>query len=230
MKQFCTGFILGCILKTHFLKFGLGIISNGIKTFHSIRKVKKKELPGYKIINIELIVKIKNTEHLTKSDKRYFQEKGIFKMQLSDQLLMYCNNHFEYLDLKIPDICDLAYKETYGYNSLSKFGDVYLYFTYIDNSQKFINVYSGDDTISRSSFELINQDYKFKNMICATVTVNSKIEYITKYFKMFLNNKSLTLETLLLNYDNINVNLLNVELLITSNSSIQKYCITDKII
>ena len=47
---------------------------------------------------------------------------------------------------------------------------------------------------------------------------------------MFLNNKNLTLETLLLNYDNVNVNLLNAELLITYPSSNQKYSITDKII
>ena len=228
MNGFYTGFILGCILRNHVLKFGMEIISNGIKTFHSIKKEKKKELVYSKIINIELIIKIKNSESI-KSDKRYFHEKGIFKMKLSDDLLTYCNNNFEHLGLKIPDVCDLAYKETGGYDSISKLGDIYLYFTYIDNSRKFINVYHDNDIISRDSFEIASI-FKFKNMICATVFINSKIEYITKYFKMFINNKSLTLETLLLNYENINVNLLNTELLITYPSSNEKFSITDKII
>jgi len=237
MEDFNVGFILGCILRNHILKLGLGIISNGIKFFHSIKNHRKKEISYSKIINIDLIVKVKNVENITKSDKRYFQEKGIFKMKLSDDLLKYCNNNFEYLDLKVSDVCDLAYKQTGGYDSISKLGEVYLYFTYIDNCKKFINVYHQEnDTINKNSFE-VDYNIKFKNMICATVTinpnhesVNSKHEYITKYFKMFLNNKTLTLETLLLDYDNVNVNLLNTELLIVTNSSTKKYSITDKII
>jgi hypothetical protein len=229
MEDFNVGFILGCILRNHILKLGLGIISNGIKFFHSIKNHRKKEISYSKIINIDLIVKVKNVENITKSDKRYFQEKGIFKMKLSDDLLKYCNNNFEYLDLKVSDVCDLAYKETGGYNSMSKLGEVYLYFTYLDDSRKFINFYADNDIINTRSFE-VNYDLKFKNMICATVTFNSKIEYITKYFKMFLNNKNLTLETLLLDYDNLNVNLLNTELLITYQTSNEKYSITDKII
>jgi hypothetical protein len=234
MKEFCTGFILGCILRNHVLKMSIGLISNGIKTFYSIKRTKVTIQNDSKIINIDLIVKVKNK--LTNPDKRYFKEKGIFKMKLSNELLTYCNNNFEHLNLRIEDICDLAYKETGGYHSISKLGDVYLYFTYLDNSQKFVNVYCNDETISRESFD-ITYNSNFKNLICATLTVNSrnefansKIEYITKYFKMFLNNKSLTLETFLLNYDNINTNLLNTELLITYPSSIQKYSITDKII
>lgn len=68
-------------------------------------------------------------------------------------------------------------------------------------------------------------------MICATINQNNKPIYITKYFKMYLNNNlPLTTEMLLLNYDNFdssfnynNINLQIVNTNIINTNSLKEF-------
>jgi hypothetical protein len=236
MKQFYTGFILGCFLRNKVIRFGIICITKGIKTYYHLKK--NKNIQNYesnKILNVCILIKIKNKEYFQdlftdfQKNKCYFCEKGVFKLKLSNEMTEYLNRNFNTLNVSTVDLCELSYTETYGYTTLSKVGDIYTYINYQHENKKYINVYKDNDSITTESFEL-NIDRKYINLICATVQYNSKIAYITKYFKLFLNNKNLTVEMLLLNYDNLNINLLNTELLLINNNCNQKYLISDKII
>ena len=77
---------------------------------------------------------------------------------------------------------------------------------------------------------ILNETHKnLNNIICATVKYPSKseefkTEYISKYFKKFLNNQcKLTPELMLLNYNELNINLNNMELLVITSNSTNKY-------
>jgi len=235
MRSFYAGFLLGCIFKNKIIHIGIKCISNGIKGYHFIKKNKQKSKSILqKITKVELVIKIKNKEYFQdlftdySTNKNYFSEKSVFKMVLCDQMIDYLNKNYDTLNISIETLCDLGYIETYGYSVLNKIGDIYVYITYNDLLQKFINIYQSSDTICTNDF--ISNVNNYNNIICATVKYNSKSEYITKYFKLFLNNKVLTLELLLLNYNKLNINLKDTELMIIDSKSNKSFKIIDKII
>jgi len=81
------------------------------------------------------------------------------------------------------------------------FGDdceVFMYITYFINEIKYINVYTKESIVTETDFELHKNDM-YSKIICVNFKNSKKTEYITKYFKSFLNNKNpLTAEMILL--------------------------------
>ena len=157
-----------------------------------------------------------------------FDQKGVFKITVDHKVLDYfnCNTN---LELNVEKICDFDYLNNYGYTLLKEIGDIFVYISYTEIMQKFINVYTSDEVIISSDF-ILNETHKnLNNIICATVKYPSKseefkTEYISKYFKKFLNNQcKLTPELMLLNYNELNINLNNMELLVITSNSTNKY-------
>ena len=64
--------------------------------------------------------------------------------------------------------------------------DSAFYIEYYIDTIKYINVYKIGDIINKSDFEIALRN---KNIICCSIMVGNKNEYITKKFKMFLNKE-----------------------------------------
>ena len=231
--KYLTGFILGCIFKNKAIHLGIKCIANGIKLYYSI-KPQKPQIVLKKFTNIELVIKINDKQRFQelftdyRTNKGYFDQKGVFKITVDHKVLDYfnCNTN---LELNVEKICDFDYLNNYGYTLLKEIGDIFVYISYTEIMQKFINVYTSDEVIISSDF-ILNETHKnLNNIICATVKYPSKseefkTEYISKYFKKFLNNQcKLTPELMLLNYNELNINLNNMELLVITSNSTNKY-------
>jgi hypothetical protein len=187
------------------------------------------------IKSINLVIKIKNqqqfmdlfTDHST--NKNYHPEKGTIKINLGDDIVKYLNDNFENLDINIEKICDLNYLHNFEYSVLQTIGNVYMYITYKAGDRKLINVYGEEDIIHFNDFveDPRCELNKYSDIICATISYSpDKTEYITKYFKMFFNNNSnITPEIMLLNYDQLNTNLLNCKMIIVQPNGIKKHSI-----
>lgn len=240
MKKYLTGFIFGCVFKNKVIHLGIKCLTSGIKLYYSMKPNKSilpKEIPQ-KINKIELVIKIKDKKLFQelfidhRTNKNYFQEKDVFKIQLSENILEYFNNT-ENLNISVEQICDL---NIYRYNILKEIGEVFVYISYTELLKPFINVYTSNQIINYTDFVINDNFQNLKNAICATVNYPSKNEefkneYISKYFKKFLNNNcDLTPELLLLNYDNLDVNLDTIELILVYVDSNKSYKNNDKII
>jgi hypothetical protein len=84
----------------------------------------------------------------------------------------------------------------------------------------FINVYTENDTIKPTDFFLKETEVqkRYDSLLCATLNYKSKrqnkMEYVTKYFKMFLNNTNrLTPRILINNHDLINSGYYNLDII-----------------
>ena len=78
----------------------------------------------------------------------------------------------------------------------------FIYIHYTIDTHEYINVYSKEDVIHLSDFELKEQ--KYSSLVCVVVDTQKPI-YITKYFKMFLNCcKNVSVEMLLLHCETVN--------------------------
>jgi hypothetical protein len=128
----------------------------------------------------------------------YSQEKNCIKIKLEEPLLTNCliQEFLDTLDLDIP--------------FFESFCDLYLYIDYTINSKRYINVYEKGCTINLDDFKLHETSLmtKYKNILWAIVNKNI---YITRYFKMFLNNRNpVTCEMIELyskyNFDKIKLN------------------------
>ena len=237
-KQFYFGFVLGCILKDKVYGFGINLYKKGIKTYHVLRKSPQKVLLlENKIEKIEIVIKIKNKEYFQdlfikyETDPGYFPEKGIYILNMSNDLVEYINKNKDSLELDIKTLCDLDYLENYDYSYLSSVGDLYLYISYLTDSNHYINVYSGDQLINGNDFEKKNVYSEYSQTICATIKYgDSKLEYVTQHFKKFLNNTMvITPEIILMYYKKLKMNLLNTEFIIVKASGTKNYSLTDKL-
>ena len=235
--SFYAGFILGCILRNKVLKFGIKCISNGIKTYYSIKKPKKITKINSGVSNIEIVLKINNLLHFQdlftdyRTNKDYLVERGVFRIKLGNRIIDYFNTHFENIVITPETICNISQSETYGYTILKTIGDIFIYVTYHSEATKYINVYTDNDIIISDHFKIKNNI--FSNLICATVMYNLKSEYITRYLKLFVNTPNLTLYLLLLNYTIKPLSskeIQNSELLLVNNNGNQKFLLNDKII
>ena len=99
-KQLYFGFVLGCILKDKVYGFGINLYKKGIKTYHVLRKSPQKVLLlENKIEKIEIVIKIKNKEYFQdlfikyETDPGYFPEKGIYILNMSNDLVEYINKN-----------------------------------------------------------------------------------------------------------------------------------------
>lgn len=103
------------------------------------------------------------------------------------------------------------------------FGKLYLYVYYNVDNQNFINVYSDNDIINLDDFNNNEKSKltKLNSILCSSFKYNNngipKIEFITKYLKLFYNNPDTTKLNpyiIMLNYDKINNSLNNSKIIV----------------
>jgi len=234
MKPVVTGFILGFLLKEKIQHVGMEVVKGVLGVFHKVKKKKNSIIntnPGV-IKSIDFVFKITDIEvfdeHFKNKDLNlvriqplwnYFKKKQIIKVPLDDDFIKHLNNIGEF-NISFKDFFDIKniknnneYYITLDIPFFESFGDVYLYITYSINDKKYINVYNKQDLIKTDDFTELDTVYKdfFDTIIAArTEFSNGRIEYLTRYLKMFVNNtKLLTPEILLNNYDKIDNDLEN---------------------
>ena len=215
MFQFIGGFVVGVILKNKVSFLLKKVYTQGVNVYHNAHKNKK---PVKKKSKIYLICKIKDKNEFDelfggKLNPRwiYHEHKGVLKIEVDDHLDEYISydDFLETTDLDIP--------------LFQSFSEIFIYVHYFINEKEYINVYPRNTNINAFDFKL-NDTFlskKYESLICATVNNNEKTVYITKYFKMFLNNKTnITAEMILLGYDKLDVHLNNNINLILLNGKI----------
>jgi hypothetical protein len=224
MIKFFCGFISGFLLKDKTTCLVQNTFVNAVKLYHHVKKNKVPEKEKMKIFLVckindqnefdEIFPKLKN-----KSASRvqpmwdYYEQKGVIKIDLEEKIneSIYYKDFLNKLD------------ETYDIPFFQGFSELFIYVHYTIENKEYINVYDQNCFIDMNDFKLNNTELskKYNNIICATINYNQKMEYITKYFKMFLNNKiDITPELILLHYDNLDIHLSNNTNLQIVNSKI----------
>jgi hypothetical protein len=147
----------------------------------------------------------------------YFPNKQVLKLQLFDGDNFFIKNR----DVEIQEILEWNNLDT---NHFNKMGDVYLYVHYPGG----IKIYSETDTITPSDFH--TTENKFDDVLCCSV-ISPGIEnkYITNYFKLYGNNKKLTPELILLNYDKFDEPLAGVKFSLIKSGIIKEYLFDEQI-
>jgi len=232
MLKLVTGFVTGILLKEHVGKFGKCLFINGVKIYHQFHKHSNK--PKDKLLNVYLVSKI--TDYDTFDEEfpvidnvqrvqpqwKYFDNKNVIKIKIHNPVfideVMNCNDFLNTTDLDIP--------------FFKTFSELFVYVHYTVDDKEYINVYPEQSSINTFDFKIKETELskKYSSMICATINQNDKPIYITKYFKMFMNNKlPITTEMLLLNYDNFdaplnnNINLQIVNTNIINTNSLKEF-------
>jgi hypothetical protein len=230
MKSFCTGLVVGFLFKEKIVFVLEGTIFNGLNLIHGIKKhINKKELIVSKdgeITKVNFVCKVRNQEFFNQSFKsntnkivmnphwNFLKENNVIQIQLDKEFIKQINkinstiSFNEIIDLKDKENVNLVTLDLPFFNSL---GEVVLYFYYSINNKTFINVYRENDTLSSDDFKLQESTHinkVFNTLICASLKTNKiKDEYVTKYLKMFVNNKNkLTPEVIFYNYNKIPFN------------------------
>lgn len=216
-KEFISGFLVGLVFKDVF-KFGL---TNGLLLYHSLKKktIKKVKTP---IESVHFICKVTNEAFfkqtfagvpvpnssgkvLLQPNLEYYPKHGIIRSQLDEDLIDYLNkNTFVYSFEEIYKIEELI---TLDLDFFKKLGEVYIYLNYNTGPEpsdlKFTNIYTPGDMISNSDL-VVHSDREFdfgNEIVCARVNYTGGTEYITRYFKYFLNgNEKITPNMVLYNY------------------------------
>ena len=196
MNSFISGFITGLFLKNKLFNVLKGLYIQTIQLYHQNKplqnKIKNKSYFICKITNTELFHELfpdyPNTPKV-QPYWEYYPNKQVIKIKLDDDVF-----NFE----------EFKYKTTLDLDFFKKIGKVYIYVDYYMENKKFTNIYHEEENT-------LNVDLsKYNSIICATIKHNENLEYITKYFKQFLNNKvNITPELLLLHYDKLDINLTN---------------------
>jgi hypothetical protein len=231
MKPFYTGLIVGVLFKEKIVFVLGGILFNGLNVFHKLKKgVVKKEISisnDNQITKVNFICKVKNKDFFNDSFKSnmnnivmnphwdFFKENNVIQIELDKEFIKQFNGTSN-IDLSFNEIIDLKNKEnvnlvTIDLSFFKNLGDVFLYFYYSINNKIFINVYGENDTLSLDDFKIQENTYIntfFNKLVCASLKTNTvKDEYVTKYLKMFFNNKNkLTPEIMFYNYNTIPLN------------------------
>jgi len=201
--NYFTGIVTGILFKDNIVGLLGNVITHGICVYHKVCPSKKVEKENKiflvcKITNEEIFNEffpVLRTKFRTQPHWVYHEHKDTIKLELewADNF----NNFDEILEKSGLDI-----------PFFRKFSELYVYIHYFSNGKEYINVYQSGSIIGLADFVVKETGYsiKYNNLICATfMDSNGKQEYITKYFKMFANNKDiLTPEILLLNYDKLN--------------------------
>lgn len=240
INPFYRGLLLGFLLKENVKKTFKFLVFNGLNLAHRLNSVflKNELIKKDQISKIEFIVKITDEDlfreifhNKLQPGWKYFNNKKVLKIEISDDIIDYLNkNTIDYSNLFELKDSDNEHLISLNIPLFEKFGNVFLYFTYYIDSQKFINVYSDLTTISKNDFILIKPN-NFNNILCTSIKYNNKIEYISNYFKLFYNNNTiLTSELILMNYDKLNIDIENSKLIIIKDKSIKEYSYTDEII
>jgi hypothetical protein len=181
-KDFFLGFAAGVVLKDTVCR----TISNVV--YRSLTFKQHKPIANKKVL---LIAKIKNqtlfdeqfpdlgTKFKTQPQWDYIESKNIIKIELDQDITEgLCDDYLKTTDIDIP--------------FFKSFSELYIYVHYNYDLKDYINVYKPDDIICKSDFLVTETSLlkKYSKLVCATFHFNGKQVYATKYFRMFLNNKT----------------------------------------
>ena len=231
MKPFYTGLVVGFLFKEKIVFVLEGILFNGLNLIHGIKKhINKNELIVSKdgeITKVNFVCKVRNQDFFNESFKsntnnivmnphwNFLKENNVIQIELDKEFIKQING-ISNIDLSFNEIIDLKNKNNINLVTLdlpffNQLGEVVLYFYYSINNKTFINVYKENDTLSIQDFKIQENTHinkVFNKLICASLKTNKiNDEYVTKYLKMFINNKNkLTPEVMFYNYDNIPLN------------------------
>ena len=243
---FIKGLFTGLIIKDQFIN----ILKFGLNLFYELKKTRSMNDTLDKIDSIDFICKITdkklfnevfpdnpNFKYKVQPSWNYYDKKGVIKINLDQELIDFLNKsvNFSYSIRNLFELKNISTNEHFVSLFLpffESFGINYIYVNYTFLGKKYINIYDQINFINKSDF---NEDYTcgFKGILCSNIKYNIDdhefTEYISSYLKMFYNNKTLTLEHLLLNYDKINVPMDNCKLHIIENSKIKKLNLNETI-
>jgi hypothetical protein len=156
-------------------------------------QINKKVILIAKIINQELFDEYfpeLNTKFRTQPQWEYNPSKNIIKIELEEPITEgICSLYLHSTDI------DISFFET--------FCELFVYVYYVYDQKEYINVYQPNEVICKSDFIVSETELfkKYRSLICATFECEGKQVYITKYFKMFLNNKSTITPEMLVMYN-----------------------------
>lgn len=238
MNSFSKGLIIGFFLKEKIKKVVSFLVINAIDKFHSISSKNKAFRQENGITDISIIYHITNEEIFQETFKNRFQpgwvyspQKKALKIPIDPEIL---NNpiigggyyFYELLNLDTPD----GYLITLDVDLFETFGNPYLYVTYYIDYQKYINVYSKSQLIQKSDFTQLKNTNYYSNILCSSIkSPKNKNEYITNYLKLFYNNLEFTPLMIYLNYNNLDLPIDSIELLIMKDRCIKTYKLNEKI-
>ncbi len=186
--DFLLGFCVGLVVKEFYLFCKL-VYPSKVKT----RSQDKKFVLIAKITNNELFEEYfpeLGTKYKTQPQWEYNPSKGIIKINLEQELVDgLCDDYLETTDIDI--------------SFFKIFSKLYVYVSYFCDNIEYINVYQPSDTINNSDFTVMETQLstKYQSLMCAQFIYQEKPVYITKYFKMFLNNKTTVTPEILLMYN-----------------------------
>lgn len=236
MKEFIGGFITGILLKNHVI----GLLQDTANLLYTIKDKlnTKKNNTNYPITHMYFICKITNQKlfndffpgNKIQPNWKYYSEKQSIKIELDESLVKYLNKTT--FDLSFKELFELKENNerliTLYLPFFQDIGENYIYIDYLVDKQKFTNVYSVEQTLKYTDFLLKETKLKekYSNFVCGTIkykkSENTQSEYISSYFRSFLNNEgSLTPELLLLHYNKLNIAEYNISIL--NNKKLEIY-------
>lgn len=234
MLKLVSVFISGIILKDYVANIAKSLITNGVNFYHNFHKDSEKT--KNKLLEVYIVIKITNYDTFDEQFPvmenkqrvqpmwQYFENKNVIKIKIDNPVFVHettsVTDFLNSTDLDIP--------------FFKSFSEIYVYVHYTVDDKEYINVYTEENFINTFDFKVKEESElskKYNSMICATINQNNKPIYITKYFKMYLNNNlPLTTEMLLLNYDNFdssfnynNINLQIVNTNIINTNSLKEF-------
>jgi len=245
-KLFLKGFVIGVLVKDKLLELINNIVFNTMDTVYKIQNktILNKNHYNSVITDIQFICKIKNNElfkevfnNRFQPGWKYFSEKNILKIELDYDILFMLNKQLPVQkSISVEEFYNLKDKDDSHFISLDiplfkHIGDIYLFVEYYYDNRKYINVYDQEMNISYLDFKVNKEDLLFNNIICSSVNIKNRNEYITNYLKLFNNNLkiALTPEIILINYDKVNTDLKNTSLSLVMNKSIKTYLYNDSL-
>jgi len=220
-NNFATGFITSIVIRNSNV-----ILNKCLEIFNIFSKKEKKNNENI----IYILCKIKDKDifnyyfpeikgNRVQPGWLYFEEKGVIKIKVDYNL-----------EHEITTYAELLSNTDIDTEFFEEFCDIFIYINYFTNNKEYINIYQKDSIID--IFDFLEHETelskKHNSLICATLQVDEKNEYITKYFKMYLNNKiPINLNLMLLNYDKINT--LDAKLQLVYGKCINIFNINDQI-
>jgi hypothetical protein len=224
--NFYTGFFAGVLLKDHVINSFQKIITGSIGLFHKnsckkIRNLEKKVFLVCKIVDLELFDEyfpVLNTKTRVQPSWEYSKSKQMIKIELTE---FNFDNPINFANFLYTTGIDIELFET--------FCEIAIYIHYFVENREYINMYQKDQTISPTDFEISETELskRYRSLICAIFN-NGREIYITRYFKMFLNNKYLIKTEDLLIY-NENINSINGTLKLVDGKLIKLHSVNEKL-
>jgi hypothetical protein len=211
------------VFRTVFLYFinFLDFIYNLFPSKPKCKCNKQKVFLVCKITNLDLFNEyfpVLNTKSRVQPSWEYSNSKQTIKIEIPE---FDFNNPVDFQSFLDTTDIDTDFFET--------FCEICIYTHYFIKNKEYINIYQPKQIIDQEDFKLKENKLtqKYQNLICAIFDNGQEI-YITRYFKMFLNNNyPITTQQVLIYNDNIDS--INGTLKIIDNKSIKLYSVNELI-